>query len=95
MPRRSSDLCNVPPPAPAVFWQACILREKGLRVSIYERYQDIRTIPSTGRSINLVRPPWQKVVILVPTADQLARSLQSRSRFRITIIWCFCVTGRG
>ena len=33
---------------------ACILREKGLRVSIYERYQDIRTIPSTGRSINLI-----------------------------------------
>ena len=33
---------------------AIVLREKGYEVVVYERYQDIRAIPSVGRSINLV-----------------------------------------
>jgi kynurenine 3-monooxygenase len=33
---------------------AVLLRDKGYAVSLYERYQDIRSIPSVGRSINLV-----------------------------------------
>ncbi|CAE7446941.1 kmo [Symbiodinium microadriaticum] len=33
---------------------AYILQKKGYRVTIFERYQDIRQIPSLGRSINLV-----------------------------------------
>ena len=31
-----------------------ILQKKGFSVSLFERYSDIRTIPSLGRSINLV-----------------------------------------
>ncbi len=31
-----------------------VLREKGFKVTIYERYEDVRTIPALGRSINLV-----------------------------------------
>lgn len=33
---------------------AYILQKKGFQVSIFERYGDIRQIPSLGRSINLV-----------------------------------------
>ena len=33
---------------------AVILRRRGFAVTIYERYDDLRTIPSAGRSINLV-----------------------------------------
>ena len=33
---------------------AIVLRDKGYEVVVYERYQDIRAIPSVGRSINLV-----------------------------------------
>ena len=33
---------------------AVILRRRGYAVTIYERYGDLRTIPSAGRSINLV-----------------------------------------
>lgn len=33
---------------------AYLLQKRGYQVTIYERYQDIRTIPSLGRSINLV-----------------------------------------
>mmetsp|Transcript_21348 Transcript_21348/g.30907 ORF Transcript_21348/g.30907 Transcript_21348/m.30907 type:complete len:455 (-) Transcript_21348:652-2016(-) len=33
---------------------AYLLQKKGFRVSVFERYQDIRQIPSLGRSINLV-----------------------------------------
>lgn len=32
---------------------AVVLLKKGFKVHLYERYQDIRSIPSTGRSINL------------------------------------------
>ena len=33
---------------------AMLLQTKGYKVSVFERYQDIRAIPSVGRSINLV-----------------------------------------
>mmetsp|Transcript_20478 Transcript_20478/g.40545 ORF Transcript_20478/g.40545 Transcript_20478/m.40545 type:complete len:484 (-) Transcript_20478:126-1577(-) len=33
---------------------AVVLRQKGYTVAVYERYQDIRSIPALGRSINLV-----------------------------------------
>ena len=33
---------------------AVILRRRGFAVTVYERYDDLRTIPSAGRSINLV-----------------------------------------
>jgi len=32
---------------------ASVLRRKGFKVDVFERYQDIRSIPSVGRSINL------------------------------------------
>ena len=33
---------------------ACILQKKGFQVTVYERYADMTTVPSLGRSINLV-----------------------------------------
>ena len=33
---------------------ALILQRRGYKVTMYERYNDVRTIPSAGRSINLV-----------------------------------------
>ena len=58
---------------------ATVLARRGYRVTVYERYGDIRAIPSSGRSINLVataRTYVQKEFRLLALDVRLLTALQ-------------------
>jgi len=56
-----------------------ILSDAGYRVTIYERYQDIRSIPSMGRSINLVLTSRGMRAIRMLGKPHLVRDLNAMS----------------